>query len=576
MGSDPFVGAILAALLGLFASVAWADLRVPGDYPTIGTALAAIEGGVTSDRTVVVAPGTRSESVTLSGGLPAGVVLRGEETARTVLTGGIVVDGALDARISNFTFTGDGPAVLVSSGSATVANNVFRLSDGETAVSITAAQVTIVNNVFQRGGTAIEAGLNAVVVENNAFVSNGGTVVGAASESVISANAFFEVEAIGDRSVTGSPLFVAPDLGDFHLRADSPLIDAGNDTDTLDGTTADIGAYGGDFAEGIPFPVRGLTVVSVESDGLENSVELSWSPNRWYLLEGYRLYYDNDEGAPYEGTGADQGDSPIDAGDVTGFTLNGLAAASGADLAAPELAPPSPRDRALLLSWSRVEDASGYLVYYRAEDGDGDEVSIDVGNVTRYTLGGLDNGTNYRVRVAAYAQGAYRFAVTAYPGFDEDLEGAFSDEVTASIGPRAEGPPSNEVVDFPEAIIAFPGLPDENGCFIATAAYGFYGAGEVQLLRRFRDRYLLTHAPGRALVAWYYAHSPRWAAALNEHPALKAPVRIALLPGVALAAFLLHVPPAGQWMAVVLILASAALLARRRRKSRRADAEARA
>lgn len=572
--SFPFLHAIVVILSSAVpAGMALADLRVPGDFPSAAAALAAIEGGVTSEREVVLERGTWNEAITLSGNLPSGVILRGEETARTVVRGGITVDGAADARISNFTFTGDGPGVLVQSGTVTVASNIFRYTAAETAVSVVFAQPRIVNNVFE-GGIAIDANQNVVTVESNAFVDTENSVLDAEFGASIASNAFVGVEAVGADPVTGDPLFVDADAGDFHLREGSPLIDAGIGSDGFDGSTADIGAYGGEFAESVPSAVQGLEVVSVDSDGQENTAELRWSPNRWYLTGGYLLYYDTNGGAPYQGAGIDQGDSPIDVGDVTGVTLSGLSNLDpgAVELTAPELAQPQPRDRALELSWSAVADATGYLVHYRA-DGDDEDVTVDVGDTRRHTLTGLDNGVDYRIRVSAYAQGAYYFAVTAYAAFDTGLEGEFSDEALAPVGPRAEGPLSNEVVDFPEAITAFPGLPDENGCFIATAAYGFYGAGEVRLLRRFRDHYLIGNAPGRAFVAWYYEHSPRWAQALRESPALKPLVRAALLPAIALAAFTLHVPLAAQGALLLLVLLALARI-RRRRTARAAAAEA--
>ncbi len=71
------------------------------------------------------------------------------------------------------------------------------------------------------------------------------------------------------------------------------------------------------------------------------------------------------------------------------------------------------------------------------------------------------------------------------------------------------------------------------GCFIATAAYGSYLHPQVQLLRNFRDEYLLTNAPGRAFVALYYRCSPPLAAVIARHPVLRGVVRLALTPVVA-------------------------------------------
>jgi hypothetical protein len=68
------------------------------------------------------------------------------------------------------------------------------------------------------------------------------------------------------------------------------------------------------------------------------------------------------------------------------------------------------------------------------------------------------------------------------------------------------------------------------GCFIATAAFGSELAGQVEILRQFRDRYLLTNAAGKKFVAWYYRNGPVAASWIKDKPMAKAAVRVALYP----------------------------------------------
>nr|NIO20976.1 hypothetical protein [Candidatus Aenigmarchaeota archaeon] len=109
-------------------------------------------------------------------------------------------------------------------------------------------------------------------------------------------------------------------------------------------------------------------------------------------------------------------------------------------------------------------DLAGYKVYYGTQSGDYDSV-IDVGEVIRYTITGLEPETLYYLALTAYD--------TSWNESD------FSDEVSAITG---EDPP-------PPVVIGSDDGSSEWGCFIATAAYGSYLNPHVKTLRHFRDQF---------------------------------------------------------------------------------------
>jgi hypothetical protein len=71
-------------------------------------------------------------------------------------------------------------------------------------------------------------------------------------------------------------------------------------------------------------------------------------------------------------------------------------------------------------------------------------------------------------------------------------------------------------------------------CFIATAAYGSPIKPNVNILREFRDRFLLVNAIGKGFVRLYNTYSPPIADFISNHDSLRVIVRVSLMPIVGL------------------------------------------
>ena len=68
-----------------------------------------------------------------------------------------------------------------------------------------------------------------------------------------------------------------------------------------------------------------------------------------------------------------------------------------------------------------------------------------------------------------------------------------------------------------------------SGCFIATAAYGTPLHEDIDVLRDFRDEFLITNPVGRTFVAFYYTTSPPIADMIRENEVLRTIVREGLV-----------------------------------------------
>ncbi len=171
-------------------------------------------------------------------------------------------------------------------------------------------------------------------------------------------------------------------------------------------------------------------------------------------------------------------------------------------------------------------------------------------SVTSNTVNVLNNGNADLVFSAMSLNGSNSAEFSYTSACPSTLTIAASCQITISFAPRSTGsksasftissndPQSQAVSVQLSGNLTQASQPASNGggsssrspCFIATAAYGSYLDPHVEVLRQFRDGYLMTNMPGRAFVKWYYHYSPPIADYIGSHEVLRTAVRWSLAP----------------------------------------------
>ncbi len=177
------------------------------------------------------------------------------------------------------------------------------------------------------------------------------------------------------------------------------------------------------------------------------------------------------------------------------------------------------------------------IVYVRVVDVIGDGSTFDDAN---------PQNPVYDPYPTAWAQGGFDLQAV---GVLNELDCPDGDEDGYSIAGGGCG-----AVDCNDADgLTYPGAPENAGppdrncngsddCFIATAAFGSPFAKKIDLLRSFRDAYLMESPLGRKLVDFYYGHAEPWATWIAKNEPLRALTRMFLAPVIGLVWLLLGMP----------------------------------
>ncbi len=156
------------------------------------------------------------------------------------------------------------------------------------------------------------------------------------------------------------------------------------------------------------------------------------------------------------------------------------------------------------LSWvDNSHNEAGFRIERKTgTDGAYSEIDTVAADISIYSDTGLDESTTYTYRVRAY---------------NGKLYSDYSNVVSATTPALSNGDEGG-------------GGGGGGGCFIATAAFGSPLHPYVKLLRKFRDKHLLTNFYGRAFVELYYKYSPPIADIIKDSELLKAFTIIILTP----------------------------------------------
>ena len=176
-------------------------------------------------------------------------------------------------------------------------------------------------------------------------------------------------------------------------------------------------------------------------------------------------------------------------------------------------------------------------------------IAAGTGGTTDPSPGSNEYDTGTQIAVTATANAGYRFS-----GWSGDASG-----ITNPITITMDGNKSI-TANFTQIPIDGGGDGDGDnggggGCFIATAAYGSPLHPHLDILRDFRDKYLMTNKIGRSLVELYYKHSPSLAELITKHRLLRASVRFTLMPVVTISFSIIYLGPLFTMNVFILILA---------------------
>ncbi len=513
---------------------------IPVDKDNLKDIESLINDADAGEDVLVFEPGTYKVNIELN----KNIDLRARDTTNTVLESlngidpVISINGANNVAIQNFTFSNNKSAIKIFESnfgvSIDIKNNVFQKNDIAIEVG-DVSKINIENNTFFSNAQGIDGSLSEadIRVYQNIFHSNENTFLNATNFD-ISFNCFHFNESVGNIAEVNSNLsdtiiFADDEEDDFHLTEESGCRDKGEASNDYDDTLSDLGAYGGANSDLVP----NVVVINPipETDIVDGSIAVSWNENQDYRVEGYNVYYSTSELKGLHDYSERENLSFDDAEDNTEYTVIGLDFNPVTPNAPAQLIV-EPRDEKLIVKWNQSTDATSYTLYYQ-EQGGGENSKVLDGEDTSYTITGLSNDITYDVWVIAHYQKQYHFQVAAYlaSSTESDFrESSFVlDDTMVNVGEIGNSAKSDIVAGRPEKIVAYPDLPDE-GCFIATAAFGYYSAHEVQILRDFRDQYLLTSKFGTSFVRWYYEHGSKAASVINKYEYLKPFVRVALYP----------------------------------------------